>query len=220
MTAGYAAVRYFLGFTGGFMSKGTKTLLIVLVVIAVIVFGIYQFFAGNYNKMVSMEETVTSQWAQVQNQYQRRLDLIPNLVATVKGYASHESDVYEQVAKARAAAGGVINIDKSVLDDPEAFKKYQKIQNDLGSSLQRLLMVTENYPELKANENFLALQDQLEGTENRIATERKRFNETAQVYNTFIRQFPRAIVANMGGFRQKTYFSASDEAQSAPQVKF
>jgi len=202
------------------MSKGSKTLIIVLAVVAVIVFGLYRFFAGNYNKMVSMEETVTSQWAQVQNQYQRRLDLIPNLVSTVKGYASHESEVYEEVAKARSAAGGVVNIDKSVLDDPEAFKKYQQVQNQLGSSLQRLLAVSENYPELKANENFLALQDQLEGTENRIATERKRFNDVAQAYNTFIRQFPRVIVANMSGFRAKAYFSASDEAQSAPQVKF
>jgi len=202
------------------MSKGTKTLLAVLAVIVVIVFGVYQFWAGSYNKMVSMEETVTSQWAQVQNQYQRRLDLIPNLVSTVKGYASHEADVYEQVAKARAQAGGVVNIDKSVLDDPEAFKKYQQIQNNLGSSLQRLLMVSENYPELKANENFLALQDQLEGTENRIATERKRFNDAAQAYNTFIRQFPRVFVANMSGFRAKQYFSAADEAQSAPKVAF
>src|SRR5574344_2732328 len=107
------------------MSKGSKTLIIVLAVVAVIVFGLYRFFAGNYNKMVSMEETVTSQWAQVQNQYQRRLDLIPNLVSTVKGYASHESEVYEEVAKARSAAGGVVNIDKSVLDDPSAFTKSQ-----------------------------------------------------------------------------------------------
>ncbi len=202
------------------MKKGVKSLLIVLAVIFVCIFGFYRFWAGNYNQMVSMDENVTSQWAQVQNQYQRRLDLIPNLVATVKGYASHESEVYEKVAEARSAAGGVVNIDSSVLDDPEQFKKYQQIQNNLSSSLQRLLMVTENYPELKANQNFLALQDQLEGTENRIATERKRFNDAAQAYNTFIRQFPRAMIANMSGFKAKQYFTASDSAQTAPQVQF
>src|SRR5574344_66768 len=202
------------------MKNGTKNFLIVIAVILVAAFGLYRFFGGNYNKMVSMDEQANSQWAQVQNQYQRRLDLIPNLVSTVKGYAKHEESEFTEIAEARSAAGGVVNIDKSVLDDPEAFKKYQQVQNQLGSSLQRLLAVSENYPELKANENFLALQDQLEGTENRIATERKRFNDVAQTYNTFIRQFPRVIVANMSGFRAKAYFSASDEAQSAPQVKF
>ena len=202
------------------MKKGTKLLLIVLAAIAIIGLSFYRFWTGNYNRMVEMDETVTSQWAQVQNQYQRRMDLIPNLVATVKAYAAHESEVYENVAKARAAAGGTVNIDSNVLDDPESFKKYQQIQNNLSSSLQRLLMITENYPALKADSNFLALQDQLEGTENRISTERKRFNDAAQQYNTFIRQFPFVIIANMSGFRAKQYFTASDAAQTAPQVSF
>lgn len=202
------------------MKNGTKTLLIVIAVILVAAIGLYQFFGGNYNKMVSMDEQVNSSWAQVQNQYQRRLDLIPNLVNTVKGYAKHEESVFTEIAEARSKAGGQVNIDKSVLDDPEAFAKYQQVQNQLGASLQRLLVVSENYPELKADQNFLALQDELEGTENRIATERKRFNDVAQTYNTFIRQFPRNIVANMNGFRAKQYFAAADEAQKAPAVKF
>ncbi|MBQ6781020.1 MAG: LemA family protein [Treponema sp.] len=198
------------------MKKG----LIGIIVVVVAVLGIYNFWKGNYNQMVTLDEGVKSQWAQVQNQYQRRLDLIPNLVATVQGYAAHEASVFTQVAQARAEAGGVVNIDSSVLEDPEAFKKYQAIQDNLSSSLQRLLAVQENYPELKANENFMALQDELEGTENRIATERKRFNESAQEYNIFIRQFPRSIIANISGFRPKAYFEASAQAQSAPVVSF
>ena len=148
------------------------------------------------------------------------MDLIPNLGSTVKGYAKHESDVFTQIADARSKAGGVVNVDSSILDDPEAFAKYQKVQGELGSSLQRLLMITENYPELKADQNFLALQDQLEGTENRISTERKRFNETVSEYNKYIRSFPKNIIANMNGYRPKSYFTASDEAQNAPKVEF
>ena len=178
------------------------------------------FFGGTYNNIVALEEDVNAQWAQVQNQYQRRMDLIPNLVSTVKGYASHETEVFSQVADARSKAGGVVNVDSSILDDPEAFKKYQQVQDSLSSSLQRLLMVTENYPQLKADQNFLALQDQLEGTENRISTERNRFNEAVGIYNKFIRQFPKNIIANMNGFRTKSYFEASSEAQSAPKVEF
>ena len=202
------------------MKSGTKKALIIVGVILVCCFGIFKFFGGTYNTIVSLDEGVSSQWAQVQNQYQRRMDLIPNLVSTVKGYAKHESDVFTQIADARSKAGGVVNVDSSTLDDPEAFAKYQKVQGELGSSLQRLLMITENYPELKADQNFLALQDQLEGTENRISTERKRFNETVSEYNKYIRSFPKNIIANMNGYRPKSYFTASDEAQSAPKVEF
>lgn len=202
------------------MSKGIKTLLIVGAVVLVIGLSLYSFFGGNYNKMVAMDEGVKSQWGQVENVYQRRFDLIPNLVATVKGYASHESDVFIKLAEARSKAGGVMNISDEVLKDPEAFKRFQKAQGELGGALQRLLMVTENYPELKANENFMALQDQLEGTENRIATERGRFNEVVKTYNIFIKQFPRSFIANMSGFREKPYFSANEGAETAPSVSF
>lgn len=202
------------------MKSGTKKALIIVGVILVCCFGIFKFFGGTYNTIVSLDEGVSSQWAQVQNQYQRRMDLIPNLVSTVKGYAKHESDVFTQIADARSKAGGVVNVDSSILDDSEAFAKYQKVQGELGSSLQRLLMITENYPELKADQNFLALQDQLEGTENRISTERKRFNETVSEYNKYIRSFPKNIIANMNGYRPKSYFTASDEAQNAPKVEF
>ena len=202
------------------MKSGTKKALIIVGVILVCCFGIFKFFGGTYNTIVSLDEGVSSQWAQVQNQYQRRMELIPNLVSTVKGYAKHESDFFTQIADARSKAGGVVNVDSSILDDPEAFAKYQKVQGELGSSLQRLLMITENYPELKADQNFLALQDQLEGTENRISTERKRFNETVSEYNKYIRSFPKNIIANMNGYRPKSYFTASDEAQSAPKVEF
>lgn len=202
------------------MSKGLKAVLIVLAVIAVLGFGLYRFFAGNYNAMVAMDEEVKGQWGQVQNVYQRRFDLIPNLVATVKGYASHESDVLTAVTEARSRAGGVMNVSDEVLNDPEAFKRFQQAQGELGSALQRLLVVTENYPELKANQNFLALQDQLEGTENRITVERKRYNDVVKTYNVFIKQFPRSIIANMNGFREKSYFSADESAQSAPAVSF
>jgi LemA protein len=202
------------------MSKGSKTALIVVAVIAVIVFGIYNTFKNSYNTMVSMEEGVKGQWAEVENVYQRRLDLIPNLVATVKGYAAHESDVFTGIAEARSKAGGVMNISDEVLQDPEAFKRFQQVQGELGSALQRLLVVTENYPELKADQNFLALQDQLEGTENRITTARGRFNEAVKAYNVYIRQFPRSIIANMSGFREKPYFTASEGADTAPAVSF
>ena len=202
------------------MKSGTKKALIIVGVILVCCFGIFKFFGGTYNTIVSLDEGVSSQWAQVQNQYQRRMDLIPNLVSTVKGYAKHESDVFTQIADARSKAGGVVNVDSSILDDPEAFAKYQNVQGELGSSLQRLLMITENYPELKADQNFLALQDQLEGTENRISTERKRFNETVSEYNKYIRSFPKNIIANMNSYRPKSYFTASDEAQNAPKVEF
>lgn len=202
------------------MNKGLKTFLIIVAVILVIIFSVYRFFAGNYNQMVSLDESVKGQWGQVENVYQRRLDLIPNLVATVKGYASHEQSVFEQVTEARSRAGGVMNISDDVLNDPEAFSRFQKAQSELGGALQRLLMITENYPDLKANTNFLALQDQLEGTENRITVERKRYNDVVQSYNVFIKQFPRVFIANMYGFREKAYFTADAQAQNAPAVEF
>lgn len=201
------------------MKKFSKVL-IVIVVLVVCIFGIGSCAVGKYNSLIALDESVTTQWAQVQNQYQRRLDLIPNLVSTVKGYAKHESEVFTQVSEARASAGGQVNIDADVLNDPEAFQRYQQVQDNLAGSLQRLLMVTEQYPELKADQQFLALQDQLEGTENRIAVERQRFNEVAKTYNTSIRTFPSNIMASFAGLEKKAYFAASSEAQNAPKVEF
>ena len=198
------------------ISKG----LIALIIVLVCVLGVFSFYKNTYNSLVSMDESVSASWAEVQNQYQRRLDLIPNLVSTVKGYAKHESDVFTQVSEARSKAGGQINVSDEILNDPEAFARYQQIQDNLGASLQRLLMVTEQYPELKADQNFLALQDQLEGTENRITVARNRFNDSAKTYNKKVRQFPTNIIANMSGFEARPYFSASAEAQSAPKVEF
>ena len=194
--------------------------LVVLIIFAVCVIALFSCYKNTYNSLVYMEENVSGQWAEVQNQYQRRMDLIPNLVSTVKGYASHESEVFKQVSDARSKAGGQINISDEVLSNPEAFERYQQVQDQLGSSLQRLLMVTENYPELKADQNFLALQDQLEGTENRITVARGRYNDAAKQYNSKIRSFPTNLIANMSGFEKKIYLSASAEAQSAPKVEF
>jgi LemA protein len=175
---------------------------------------------GSYNRLVGLDEQVSSQWAQVENQYQRRFDLIPNLVSTVKGYATHEESVLAQVTEARSKLGGVVSIDDSLLTDEAKFREFQKMQDTLGGALQRLLSVTENYPQLQANQNFLALQDQLEGTENRISVERKRFNEIVQQYNSAIRRFPGALLAKIAGFQGRPYFTAAEEAQSAPKVEF
>ncbi|MBR5867301.1 MAG: LemA family protein [Spirochaetaceae bacterium] len=202
------------------MKDSLKTLLIVIGVIVVICIGGCSFYSGNYNKMVELDEQVSGAWAQVQNVYQRRYDLIPNLVETVKGYASHESQVFSDIAEARSKVGGVIQISSEDLDDPAKMKAFQEAQNTLGGALQRLLSVTENYPALQANQNFLALQDQLEGTENRITVERGRYNDSVTAYNTFIRKFPQNIIANMSGFRQKEKFSADSAAQTAPKVSF
>ena len=198
------------------LSKG----LVALIIVIVCVLGIFSFYKNNYNALVSMDEDVSASWAEVQNQYQRRLDLIPNLVSTVKGYAKHESDVFTQVSEARSKAGGQINVSDEILNDPEAFARYQQIQDNLGASLQRLLMVTEQYPELKADQNFLALQYQLEGTENRITVERRNFNEVARNYNTAVRTFPKNIFAGMFGFQTKPYFQAEAGAEKAPKVSF
>ena len=173
-----------------------------------------------YNNMVELDEQVSAQWAQVENQYQRRYDLIPNLVSTVKGAASHETELYTQVAEARAKAGGIIKLDASILEDEEKFAEFQKVQDSLGGALQRLLSVTENYPELKTNQNFLALQDELAGTENRIAVARKDYNEAVQSYNASIKKFPKNILAGIFGFDKAEFFKADENSQTVPNVEF
>jgi LemA protein len=190
--------------------------------IAVLVIGIVIIGAvlmGQYNGLVQSQEKVNNAWAQVQNAYQRRLDLIPNLVETVKGVAKFEKDTYIAVAEARAKAGQ-INITPEALNDPETFKRFEQAQSALSGALSRLIATAEAYPQLKANQNFLQLQSQLEGAENRIAVERRRFNETAQEYNTKIRSFPTSLIAGMFGFHQRPYFTAAPEAQTAPKVQF
>jgi LemA protein len=184
----------------------------VAVIVAVL------FSSCGYNKMVSMDEQVTSQWAQVQNVYQRRADLIPNLVNTVKGYAEHERETLEGVIEARSKATSV-NIDPTKLT-PEAIQQFNQAQEGLSSALSRLMVVVERYPDLKANQNFLDLQAQLEGTENRITVERQKFNETTQQYNAYIRKFPQIIYAGWFGFEKKSYFEAQPGAEKAPEVKF
>ena len=197
------------------MMNRTKLMLIVLsAVVAIAVLWV----VNSYNRMVTAEEAVTTEWANVESQYQRRADLIPNLVATVKGYATHESETLEAVVNARAKAT------QTTLDindfSREEFEKYQKAQSELNSALGRLMMITENYPDLKANQNFRDLQEQLEGTENRIQVTRQSYNNTARAYNTMIRRFPNNILSNMFGFDIITYFHADVEAVKAPQVNF
>lgn len=194
--------------------------LIVVAILIIIAISIYSWGVRSYNSMVQMDEGVKASWSQVENVYQRRMDLIPNLVATVKGYAAHEKETFEAVTEARAKLGGMVNIGEEVLNDPAMFEKYQQAQAGLSGALQRLMVVQENYPQLKADQNFLALQDQLEGTENRITVERKRFNEAAQAYNVYIKQFPRAFIANMFGFKEKPYFKATEGSEVAPKVEF
>ena len=202
------------------MNKGTKTGIIIGVVALVVILGLVRFFIGTYNRFVVLEEEVDACWAQVESQYQRRLDLIPNLVATVKGYAQHESSVFTEVAEARSSAGKSMELGKEILNDPEAFAQFQQAQNKLSAGIGRLLAVAENYPALKANQNFMVLMDQLEGTENRIATERMRFNDAVKKYNRAIRLFPASIIANMRGFEKKQYFQADESAKTAPKVEF
>lgn len=193
-----------------------KTLIIVGIV--VVLFIIYRFFAGSYNNMVNAEETTSAAWSQVQNVYQRRIDLIPNLVNTVKGMATSEKETFEAVINARAKATAV-NVDASKLS-PEQIQKFQSAQGELSQALGRLMVVSEQYPQLRQSEGFLNLQAQLEGTENRIAVERKSFNETVQIYNTLIRTFPNNIFAGMYGFSKKGYFEADAGAEKAPKVQF
>ena len=173
---------------------------------------------GSYNSLVSMDEEVNGKWANVETQYQRRSDLIPNLVNTVKGYAKHESETLESVMAARSQATQV-KIDPSNCT-PQQLAAYQKAQGDVTTALGKLLAITENYPDLKANQNFLELQSQLEGTENRINVARKDFNDTAKKYNTSLRRFPRNIVASMFGFEKRNYFEAEAGAEKAPKVEF
>ncbi len=201
------------------MSKGAIIALsiigaLVLIAVIFVLWGI-----SSYNSLVANDQGVKSAWSQVENQYQRRYDLIPNLVETVKGYAKQEKDVLIGVTEARASVGQM-KVTPDVLRDPQAFKNFQQAQDGLGAALSRLLVVVEKYPDLKSNQNFLALQSQLEGTENRIAVERRRFNETVQAYNTWIRTFPTFIIAGLAGYREAQYFQAVEGAEKAPQVKF
>jgi LemA protein len=196
-----------------------KTALIVLGVIALILIIGVASLVGVYNGFVAADQTVSEKWAQVQNVYQRRADLIPNLVETVKGFAAQEKTVLEAVTQARASASG-IKATPELLNDPAAFKRFQDAQNQLGGALSRLLVTVERYPELKSNQNFLALQSQLEGTENRITVERQRFNEAVREYNTKIKLMPGALVARVMGFKEKAFFESAPGSEAAPKVKF
>lgn len=191
---------------------------IVLIAVAVVLLGSFVWVKNVYNNLVTSDENTQSAWSQVENVYQRRADLIPNLVATVKGYAAHESETLESVVAARAKATQV-TIDPESLSS-EDIAKYNEAQGELGNALGRLLLIQENYPDLKANQNFRDLQAQLEGTENRIATERMKFNQAVQNYNTEIRRFPSNIIASMFGFEKKGYFEANSGAENAPKVEF
>jgi LemA protein len=174
---------------------------------------------GINNQLVRAEVDVNEKWSQVQNVYQRRADLIPNLVETVKGFAAQERTVLEEVTKARASVAG-IKATPELVNDPQAMKRFQEAQAQLGGALSRLLVTVERYPDLKSNQNFLALQSQLEGTENRIAVERRRFNESVREYNTRLRIFPGSLVASFRGFKEKAFFEAAPGSEAAPKVKF
>ncbi len=197
--------------------KLSKAWIIGIVVIGIVLISIFSAISM-YNKMPGLEEGVNSQWAKVESAYQRRSDLIPNLVNTVKGVANFEQQTLTGVVEARAKATAV-NIDPTKLN-AESIKQFQQAQSGLSSALSKLMVVVEKYPELKATQNFMELQSQLEGTENRINVERNKFNETAQAYNSYIRRFPNNLFAGMFGFEKKTYFEAEEGAQKAPEVKF
>jgi len=200
------------------MSKSNKGSLIAIVILILLVLWAVVTGISFNNKAVQQEEGVRQAWSQVENQYQRRADLIPNLVNTVKGYATHERETLEGVVEARAKATQM-TVDPTKMT-PEDLAAYQQAQGELSQALGRLLAVSERYPDLKANENFKALQVQLEGTENRISTERKRFNEVTQEYNTFVRKFPNNIFGSILGFKAKPYFESVAGADRAPEVKF
>ena len=191
---------------------------IIWIAVAVVILGCFVWVKNAYNSLVTSDENAQSAWSQVENVYQRRADLIPNLVATVKGYAAHESETLENVVAARAKATQV-TIDPANLS-AEEIAKYNEAQGELGNALGRLLLIQENYPDLKANQNFRDLQAQLKGTENRIATERMKFNQAVKDYNTLIRRFPNNIFASMFGFGKKGYFEANSGAENAPRVEF
>ena len=196
------------------MKKG----LTVIFIIAAIVLALFFWVKNSYNGLVKSDEQVKAAWSQVENVYQRRADLIPNLVATVKGYAAHESSTLESVVEARSKATQV-TVDPDRLDAGE-IARFQEAQGELTQALGRLVMLRESYPDLKANQNFMELQAQLEGTENRISTERMKFNETARSYNTMVRSFPKNIIASMFGFETKGYFEAAEGTETAPKVEF
>ncbi len=198
------------------MARALLTVVLALVVLVVLVAG---WAIGVNNQIVRLEQNVNEKSAQVQNVYQRRADLIPNLVETVKGFATQERTVLNEVVSARARASS-IQLTPEALNDPEALRRFQAAQNQLGGALSRLLVTVERYPELKSNQNFLALQSQLEGTENRITVERQRYNEAVREYNTRLRLFPGSLVAAMRGFREKAFFEAAPEAATPPKVKF
>ncbi len=201
------------------MGKGLMAGLgcLAIIVIAVLILGFSAW--GTYNGLVSEQQNVETTWAQVENVYQRRADLIPNLVATVKGYASYEKETLEAVTASRSQVGS-LKMTPEMLNDPAALKKFEQVQSGLTSALSRLMVVVEKYPDLKANENFMGLQSQLEGSENRITQERKRFNEAAQTYNTKVMQFPGNIFARIFGFQKKAYFQAAAGSEKAPTVDF
>lgn len=189
---------------------------IILAVVVIVVLGTYSWMKGSYNEMVRLNEEVQAQSSQIENQYQRRADLIPNLVSTVKGYAEHEKSTLDQVAEARAQASQT-RID---ISDAQAMAQFDRAQGELSSALSRLMAISESYPDLKANQNFLDLQTQLEGTENRISVERRKFNETARQFNTYIKMFPRNILSGLYGFDPVNYFEAQQGAETAPKVEF
>jgi LemA protein len=191
------------------MQKGTKVFLIILAIVVVFVLIFYASIKGTYNKLVTLDEGVKTAWAQVENQLQRRMDLIPNYVETVKGYAKHEREVFIEVTEARAKVGGAVTPSQQI-----------EANTELSAALSRLLLVVERYPDLKANQNFIRLQDELAGTENRIAVERMRYNEAVREYNVYIRRFPTLILANMFGFTRAPLFEAPEEAAKPPKVQF
>ena len=197
------------------MNNLFRKILIIAMVAAVST----SFYGCGYNTLVSMQEGVNSAWSQVENQYQRRADLIPNLVSTVQGAADFEKTVLTEVTDARSRVGQV-KLSADDLSDPQKFQQYQQAQDQLSSALSRLLVVSENYPQLKSNENFLNLQSQLEGTENRISVERKRYNETVQTYNTEVKSFPSLIMAKIFGFKEREYFKSTAGSEKAPDVNF
>ena len=199
------------------MSKKVMLGCLGVVVALVLIVGLWVM--GTYNSLVSLDQKTTSQWAQVENAYQRRADLIPNLVETVKGAAAFEKDTFTQVTEARAKVGQ-IQLGNNPASDPAAFAKFQQAQDGLSSALSRLMVVVEKYPDLKATQNFRDLQVQLEGTENRITVERRRFNEAVREYNTRINLFPASLVASLRGFKPRPYFEATPGSEVAPKVKF
>ena len=197
-----------------------KKALIAVIVVVVILLIIVGKGIGTYNNIIALEEGVKTQWAQVENTYQRRFDLIPNLVSTVQGEANFEKSTLTEVMDMRSRMGGTVKLDESLMNDEAALKRFQEMQGTLSGALQRLMAVSENYPDLKSNKSFQELRVQLEGAENRIAVERKRYNETVQAYNTTIRQFPTNLIAGFAGASPKALFSADAGASVAPKVQF